>query len=201
MSDAHKRSGDRPRGSTAGRVVAQFFALLVFWFLLSGQFNALFVGMGVVCAALVTLMTQDMVGRSFGPATGGLHTLPVRTWRFARFALWLLLQIPPAGLQIAHAVLRRRMPVEPCVLRFRTRLESQVARTLLANSITLIPGTLTIAVDGAEFTVHAFAPRFADDLVSAKLQNRVGHLFLQEPEDPPTVVWDRSTAESEEVER
>lgn len=198
--DAAVRAGAPPATASArgqarelGRgtvVVGEFVVLLGFWLLLSGRFSPLFLGMGVVSAVLVTACTHDIVRQSFGPVAGGLRSLPLRAWRFAGFGLWVLVRIPPSGVQIALAVLRPRVKVEPGLVRFRTHLESQVARTLLANTITLIPGTLTVANDDGEFTVHAFMPHFADELVSGELQNRIGRVFLQQPAAPPEVAWE-----------
>ena len=179
---------------TAFRIAAQFTVLLAFWLVLSGQYDALFVGMGVASAVLVTALTHRILAASLGPATRGVASAPVRVWRFVVYALWVLSRIPPAGAQIAYYVLHPRMPIEPCELRFRTHLESQVALTLLANSITLVPGTLTVSIDDGEFTVHAFIPVSASDLANGSMQNRVGRVFLQEPADPPEVVWNATVA-------
>ena len=178
----------------AFRIATQFIVLLAFWLVLSGQYSALFVGMGVVSAALVTSLTHRVVAASLGPVSGGLKSVPVRAWRSLLYGLWVLGKIPPAGAQIAYYVLHPRMPIEPSELRFRTHLESQVARTLLANSITLVPGTLTVSIDDDELTVHAFIPSSADDLVTGAMQNRIASVFLQEPAPAPEVVWSLPSA-------
>lgn len=174
-------------------LVVQFVLLLGFWLAISGQYDVLFIGMGVASAAVVTALTHRYVATNLGPSRG-LGTTWLRTWRSVRYALWLLTRIPPAGLLVAYVVLRPGLPVEPYVIRFVTHLESPVARTTLANSITLTPGTLTLDVDPdtREFTVHCFVPETAEDLVSGEMANRVGKLFLQEPAPPPAVTWEPS---------
>jgi multicomponent Na+:H+ antiporter subunit E len=172
------------------RAVVQFVLLLAFWLLLSGHYDPLFVGMGVVSAAVVTAVTHPLLAPALGRPLGGLRVLPRRTWRYVVYIGWLVSRIPPAGLQIAYHVLHPRVPIDPGVLRFRTGLQSPTARTILANSITLVPGTMTLEVDEDEFVVHAFIPSAVDDLASATMQNKIADIFL-EPHDPaPEVVWE-----------
>jgi multicomponent Na+:H+ antiporter subunit E len=83
--------------------------------------------------------------------------------------------------------LARTVPAE---LRFSTGLESRLARVVLANSITLVPGTMTMTLNEDEFVVHALTPAAADDLLSARMQNMIGSIFLEEPEPPPEVAWE-----------
>ncbi len=172
------------------RAFVQFLLLLVFWLLLSWRFDPVFLFMGVGSAALVTWLTLPLVTKVLGPDLGGPRVLVRRSIAYAVYLAWIVGRIFPAGLQIAYHVLHPNLPIDPGVLRFRTTLHSPVARTILANSITLVPGTMTLEVDGDEFVVHAFIPSAADDLASAKLQNRIADIFLEEHEAAPNVVWE-----------
>ena len=78
-----------------------------------------------------------------------------------RRIFWALVYIPyfffevfKANLDVAYRVLHPDMPIRPGIVKVRTRLESSLARTFLANSITLTPGTLTIDVDGQDLYIH-----------------------------------------------
>ena len=168
---------------------AEFVVLLAFWLLLSWQFTALFIVMGVASAALVTALTHRLVTEELGPAGQGLADGPLRLVRAIGYGAWLLTRIPPAGFQVAYYVLHPRMPIDPGVLRFRTSLQSKVARTALANSITLVPGTLTLRVIGDEFVVHAFVPSSASDLIENRMQQRIAHAFLEEEHVDPQAAW------------
>jgi multicomponent Na+:H+ antiporter subunit E len=174
----------------SGRAVVQFVVLLAFWLLLSGQYSPVFLGMGVASAALVTALTQALVAPSLGPDVGGVRVLPRRLLSYAVYIAWLISRIPPAGLQIAYHVLHPRVPIDPGVLRFRTGLQSPMARAILANSITLVPGTMTLEVNDDEFVVHAFIPSAVDDLASATMQNKIADVFREEHDPAPEVVWE-----------
>ena len=55
---------------------------------------------------------------------------------------------------MAYRVLNPYLPIKPGIVRIKTSLTSEFAKTILANSITLTPGTLTVEVDGEDFYVH-----------------------------------------------
>lgn len=167
-----------------------FAALLGFWLLLSGRFDPLFVGMGVVAAAVVTAMTYRELTDVLGPRSHGVGALARRAWYFAIFAVWLLSRIPPAAWQTVWIVIHPSLPARPHIVTFTTQLASPVARTMLANSISLVPGTITVAVIGNRFVVHALVPDAAEDLRTSVLQNRIADIFLEPHEPPPTMTWD-----------
>jgi len=59
-----------------------------------------------------------------------------------------------ANLDVAVRVIHPDVPIRPGIVKVRTTLKSDMAKTFLANSITLTPGTLTIDIDGDDFYVH-----------------------------------------------
>ena len=54
--------------------------------------------------------------------------------------------------------------VEPALIEFETHFKNDTSRFLLANSITLTPGTITVAVDGNKFIVHCLDKTLADGI-------------------------------------
>lgn len=78
-----------------------------------------------------------------------------------RRILWALVYIPyffyyviKANFDVAYRVLHPDVPIRPGIVKVRTELTSSMARTFLANSITLTPGTLSVDVDGQDLYVH-----------------------------------------------
>jgi multicomponent Na+:H+ antiporter subunit E len=92
---------------------------------------------------------------------------------------------------VAYIVLHPKLPIEPGLLRFRTRLRSQVGHVILANSITLTPGTITVDLSDGTYLVHALVPGAAASLLEAKMQSKLEAIF-GEPEEPqPEIRWVR----------
>jgi multicomponent Na+:H+ antiporter subunit E len=169
------------------RPILLFIALMAFWTALSGRMDPLFVVMGVASALIVTRFGVPLLTEVLGAPE---DTPKVDLLRLALYIGWLLTRIPPAAIDVALSiVLRSRRPL-PGVVRFRTGLHSPAARTLLANSITLVPGTMTLSVDGGEFVVHALSPRAAEGLASADVQRRIARIFRIEADAPPVMRWD-----------
>lgn len=159
--------------------------LLAFWFALSGRADPLFVVTGIVTVVVVTAVTSPITAVCLRPDA---RRVSVRRGvaaivRALVFGVWMASRILVASTQLARIVLSRQMPIDPCSVRFRTQLRSPLARTTLANSISLVPGTLTVDIEGDEILVHALAPNQLDDLVSGRLQNRVARVFLEEDQE------------------
>jgi len=55
---------------------------------------------------------------------------------------------------VALRVIHPDVPIRPGIIKVRTSLKSDMAKTFLANSITLTPGTLTIDQDGQDLYIH-----------------------------------------------
>jgi multicomponent Na+:H+ antiporter subunit E len=170
----------------------QFLILLAFWFALSGRWEPTFVAIGALSCGLITLLTHRIAGTTLRYDIDHLPVtrLPRAIARAAAFAAWMAGRIFLSSLQLAVIAVSPRMPLEPSVVRFRTDLRSPMARTVLANSISLVPGTLTVDVVDEVVTVHALAPNQVDELVSGRLQNKVAGLFLDDPQasvDPATI--------------
>ena len=110
-------------------------------------------------------------------------------WRLFSYFIWLVYEIVQANLQVAYLVLHPKLPIDPGLLRFRTRLQSKVGHILLANSITLTPGTITVDLTDGTYLVHALAPGAAGSLLEAEMQSRLEAIF-GEPEEPqPEIRW------------
>jgi multicomponent Na+:H+ antiporter subunit E len=182
------------RGSTQsdlwGTSAALFVSLLVFWFVLSSQYNALFITMGVVSAALVTAVTAPLITAILEPRRHPLGKIPLRLWYLLVYLAWLAWSVMVSSLQVAWIVINPRVPPEPMMLRFRTRLPSRLARVMLANTISLVPGTMTVRLEGDEYLVHALVPSAAGDLLDGSMQSMIARVFLDEPEQPIDPRWE-----------
>ena len=181
-------------------VALQFTVLFVFWLILSGHYEVKYISLGVLSAGLVTFLTNDLSyslrHRGKKEKTNVRFAL-LQFWRFLAYLPWLLSRIIMANIQVAYLVLHPRMPVDPVLLRFRTRFRSSVAQVILANSITLTPGTVTVNLEDGVYVIHVLVPSAAQELVAAKMQNKVGGIFLERKELPPATLWAYSIEELE----
>jgi multicomponent Na+:H+ antiporter subunit E len=99
--------------------------------------------------------------------------------RFIAYIPWLLYQIVSSNIHVALIALSKKNPIDPRIIRFKTKLESDISWVTLANSITLTPGTITMDIKDGEFFVHALDKKVADDLHAGEMEDRVAHVFME----------------------
>lgn len=135
-------------GGWRARFVA-FAGSLGLWLLLTGSLDleevaaGVLVSLGVVAVSSAHLHLLDGIVLS--------AALPLSLLRYlGAFAVALL----RANLDVARRVLSPSLPIRPAVVEIRTGLQSELGRLILANSITLTPGTLTVEVDEDRMLVH-----------------------------------------------
>jgi len=153
-----------------------FFLLLILWLVFSGRFDAFHVTLGVVSCALVSAISGDLLFTATAPAeTARLG------FRFLKYCPWLLYQIFLANLHVLYLVFHPRMRslIDPHIIEFDSRLSSNASRTLLANAITLTPGTITVSVSVlGKFSVHCINEKSGESL-PGEMEQRVAEIFNQ----------------------
>ncbi len=135
-----------------------YVLLFCFWLLLNGNVTLEIVLLGLAVTVLMALLEYTLFG--YTPKTEGmlLRKAPV----FCAYIPVLMWEILKAGWAVSKVVLFRRYKVTPTLVTFRTDLKTEFGRFLLANSITLTPGTITVQVKGDRLTVHCLDKSMLD---------------------------------------
>ena len=135
-----------------------YILLFLFWLLLNGKLTAEVVGLGLVIVALMAALEWSLF--HYGPAQElrVLRKVPV----FCAYLPVLVWEILKAGLVVGRDILFRRYRLTPTLVTFCTDLTTDFGRFLLANSITLTPGTITVQVEGNQLTVHCLDKSMLD---------------------------------------
>lgn len=120
-----------------------FFMTYILWLLLtfSPDWQHLVAGV-VVCGLTATLFGKVSI---VSPCKL-FH--PQRYWWMLVYAVVLVWECVKANFDVAYRVLHPAMPIRPGIVKVPTSLKTDVARTCLANSITMTPGTLTVDMNG-----------------------------------------------------
>ena len=86
----------------------------------------------------------------------------------AGYFIWylcvLLREIGKANFGVIRIILNTKEKPKPVMVSFKTDLKSQMARVILANSITLTPGTITVSLKEDVYIIHCLDKRFADGI-------------------------------------
>lgn len=148
--------------------------LLVFWLFMSGHYDVVHIGFGLVAVGIVMWLDRRLPGTAEEKAEqsllGYFHRFPV-------YVPWLAGHMIVATWQVAQVILSRRMDIDPCVVEFRSVQPHSVARVTLGNSITLTPGTLTLQIADDYYRVHALTETSAADLLEGGIPRHVARLF------------------------
>lgn len=83
---------------------------------------------------------------------------------FCRYVWLLLKEIIYANLSVCRMILTRRETVEPVIVKVHADLKTETARVILANSITLTPGTITVSLTEEELLVHCLDKSLAEGM-------------------------------------
>jgi len=130
-------------------VTLTFFFSLVFWLLLAGTLDRQELVAGLLVAAAAAALA---VGRT--PILAGFRLTPWAPLAFLRYLAALLVALVRANLDMARRVLTPSLPIRPAMVRINTSLRSDLGRLVLANSITLTPGTLSVDIEDDVLVVH-----------------------------------------------
>ena len=160
--------------------ILQFIILLGLWLVLSGKYDWFHISLGVVSAIIVTVL-QMRINKYLYYQKKIANENSLSWSRLLLYVPWLIWQIIVASLQVAYVVLHPRMPINPSLLKFKTKLPNIAARVILGNSITLTPGTLTINIADDEFLVHALTDASQSGIVDGSLPKQVAKLYHRRP--------------------
>lgn len=158
--------------------LVKFSGLFVIWLLLSGYFHLEFLIMGVSSCLLVLWMTEPIMPEHIDKRKIDLFF----PFRALSYAVWFFKELVMANVAVFSLAFTQnvRHVITPQFVVFHTKLDRPISRFVLANSITLTPGTVTTNVEEREFIVHALSRSFAQG-VPGEMEKRIAAVF--EPEN------------------
>ncbi|MCM8784960.1 MAG: Na+/H+ antiporter subunit E [Candidatus Omnitrophica bacterium] len=122
------------------------FLLFIAWIFLTWPFGKEIDWQVLVVGFFISILSGYIFGEGFTES-------PHKFFGFKRY-LWAIAYIPVliywciiANLDVAYRVLHPNLPIRPGIVKVKTRLRSKSGLTVLANSITLTPGTMSVEID------------------------------------------------------
>jgi len=126
-----------------------FATLLLFWVWLNGSLAADVLIIGVISAFIIALLFRDSLA-----VFSDLNSTPRALGYSVLYVFFFIKELIKSNISLAAIVLSPKLPINPGIVKVRTRLKSPMGRLLLANSITLTPGTLTVELEGEWLYIH-----------------------------------------------
>jgi len=145
-------------------IVYLLLILFITWLMLTSSLH----WQEVTTGAFLSLVLALFLARSY--ARLGLPPLSItRLWHLGVYFLVLFAEIVKANIDVAYRVLHPRLPINPGIVVIKTELSQDAAKVLLANSITLTPGTFTLDILGDTLLVHWIDVKSEDTAEATRL--------------------------------
>jgi multicomponent Na+:H+ antiporter subunit E len=131
------------------RILFTILYLMAGWLLFTGSIDPVSLMLGFGFSTLISVWTY---GLFFEEQEAERRSVLPRIHLLIFFVLVLLFRMYVASFQVLWYIIRGR--IHPNIVHFRTRLKSDTARVMLANAITMTPGTITVDLDQDHLIVH-----------------------------------------------
>jgi len=151
-----------------------FIIIFIFWLFWSGMFDFFHITLGLISSAIVVKWT----GHLFVESSQTFSRRVIEWFRFESYSFWLLWQIVLANIQVFKLAFHPNLlsVINPKLVSFSTTLVGDVPKFVLAQSITLTPGTVTVKIIDNEFQVHAINDEAAM-AVPGEMEKRVSAIY------------------------
>ena len=138
------------------KIILILFSFIV-WLLLTWTLHLQHLIVGAILSILIGFIFGDLFGAEYK------KVLQPQRW------FWSLVYIPifiwemtKANFDVAYRVIWPTRPIDPGIVKVKTRIKSDLGKTFLANSITLTPGTLTVDLKDDILYIHWIKVRSQD---------------------------------------
>ena len=153
-----------------------FLMLLVFWLIFNGRITTEIVLVGIAVSAAITAFWRKI----FHTKRNTVLISPKTAWQFLCYFGNLIIEIIRCNLQVMRLILHPKEEIHPQLVTFRTKLQKESHRVVLANSITLTPGTITVRVQGDTIRVHGLDASFLEGIEHCDMVERLEKMEEEE---------------------
>lgn len=137
-----------------------YLIFFLIWIIFNGQITLEIAAFGVVIAGFMYWFICKFL--DYKPRMDLL--MAKKLWKILHYVFILVMEIIKANFAVIKMIMSSRYEIEPAVVRFKTNLRTTPARILLANSITLTPGTITVSLEDNEYVVHCLDKGLAEGI-------------------------------------
>ena len=137
-----------------------YILLLLFWIILNGKITTEILIFGVVLAAAIFWFMCKFL--DYSPKYE-MFVAKNFFWILTYFVV-LVIEMFKSAIAVYKRVYSKKIEIQPQMVFFDVDIKSEFLRFVLANSITLTPGTITVDVDDNHYCVHALAYTLAEGI-------------------------------------
>ena len=127
-----------------------YLLYFIVWIIFAGDITLEICIFGAVIAAVIFAFTCKFMDYSIEKEKKNLK----KSFQFLHYIAVLVKEMLLANVQTIKMILSEKEEVKPTLVDFKTDIKSETGKVLLANSITLTPGTITVELDDSGYVVH-----------------------------------------------
>ena len=159
------------------RFILTFLFLMLFWLILSFNFRFPSIVAGIIISLFISLLSYNL----FIQGNEGIHSRIIGTvWYLFVYVFVLLYEMFLASFDMLYRVVT--MDINPEIVMIKSDIKSELGILLLANSITLTPGTITVDIEDEYLYVHWLYARtthfgHASELIKGRFEQWLERVF------------------------
>lgn len=147
-------------GYKRGVVIRMFLLFFLVWIVFNGAVTAEIVLFGLAISAVMYAFICKFMNYGIDKDIA----YGKRAFFILQYICVLVWEIVKANFAVIRLITSSRYDLEPALVRFKTDLRTKQARVILANSITLTPGTITVTLEEDEYVVHCLDKELAEGM-------------------------------------
>lgn len=137
-----------------------YLLFFLIWLIFNGKFTWEIAAFGAVFAGVM----YGFICRFLGYKPSMDILMCRKFFGFLHYIIVLIKEIVKANLTVIGMIFSAKYELEPVVVHFHVNLRSRFARVMLANSITLTPGTITVSMVEGDYIVHCLDKSLAEGI-------------------------------------
>ena len=134
-----------------------YLLYFLLWIIFNGNFTLEICIFGIVIAGAIFAFTCKFMDYSVEKEKQNYR----KVFKFLRYSCVLIMEIVKANFAVIHMILYEKEEAEPALVSFHSDMKTPVGRAMLANAITLTPGTITVSLEESDYVVHCLDDEFA----------------------------------------
>lgn len=143
------------------------FLIFLLWLIFNGKVTLEICIFGVFITAGIYFFMHYLLGYSVKNDAAIFK----KTGLFLEYVAVLLVEIIKANFTVTKIVFNKDIPLEQTLVYFNSDLKEDFTKALLADAITLTPGTITVSLDGNTYLVHCLSKEMLDGIENGKIAN------------------------------
>lgn len=135
---------------------AMFFFSLIVWFLFTGAFSLPVIGLGIIISVIVAFLFGDMTFRFLSQHKPSFFMIFKKVYFFLLVIGAFIYDAYISAIKVSLHAFELNPSFSPGIVKIKTHLKNIAAISILANLITLTPGTLVLDFDVLDrnFYIH-----------------------------------------------